>query len=272
MKLTGNQYDGLLSRFCDSEDGLSSNFEIPFRSDVSAALAFQEVLFSRSDALREWPGLDACLSRMRSISEAHGYSFDMAGRVVSRKVLMEGVEGGQEEGEILILHLPSIFEESIAELAAQKPVVVSMLTLDKLNAFSVLSWSCSLPSGESYSLSVSEHGMYKAGLFNIYTTTTECGPDFISKIVPILFVSGESVARGELCIDEDFVIDLQVNGSCARDYRPIRVWNEFELEDAAREVARVGTSQPWIKEPWFNKKTDEYELVFIVSYQDKSYL
>ena len=155
----------------------------------------------------------------------------------------------------ILIELPSHFEEQIATMAVQGPVLQNWWTTCRQDMHTYLQWECRPTEGnrgrdkqQPTHLWVSERDLAEElqDALNKLYKTAEPGRWCWQ---PVILVCGASVAIGGFALDDSFIDCLQVTTSSAVNFNPNRVFTDEELALAALEARRIGRT-PWFDGFW----------------------
>ena len=157
---------------------------------------------------------------------------------------MQGINEKAASRDTIFMYLPDEFEPIISELVMQQPGPFAYPDVDLMMGNVYFGWYCehddsSLPRG----LWVYDGILHEA--INDYFKRDEVRRDW----VPVIMVSGDSVAIGGFAVDDDIAFGAQAASMSLQSLMPEEIYSDDELRAASLLAKEVGLA-PWFDGPY----------------------
>jgi hypothetical protein len=238
----------------------------PFQSPIPASLqAPIAIVRSRHNIAKIAPQIDQMMTdASTTLLQITGTTMPAVGCTVTNEyialVLQESLAINNIPEKLvcphaIIIELPAVFEEAIAQMVGQTPYIFNWTTTSLQIANTYLSWECHLPTTDNLNSEqvptqvwVMEHD-----LGDIPRRGWECAS--LAKEQgwwrwqPVVLVSGQRVAVGGFPLDDSFLDRLQGTSFAATNFSPFEFSTDDEIAEAKPLVERFGET-PWFQNFW----------------------
>lgn len=208
--------------------------------DNNATRLRPTVALSRMETNKRWPVISEILDVMNSIRPFGGIP---VGQIVNYPDMVAVENIYDRLGPTLVISLPDTFESVLIDISAQHPTFYLMLTLDLKKKIPMFEWVVHL-NGQKYLIVVDQWHLYGwiTSCFNINNSQDTW--------LPIMFATSNSVALTWIRLDNDLMDTMHIYSFDACNYRPYRMFDVNELDEAEKKAKNAVSCNPWKDGYW----------------------